>query len=277
MLTDELGLMFGRIRIRALLLVLAAVPVGYAVAVRLSGTATGDAPPFVGQIPQNGVFAGLAGLTTTAPAVLPLILAVVAGDAIAGEADFGTLRSLLIAPVSRTRLLLVKLASVCLFALVAAVVAAGAGLLAGTILFHLGAVPTAIGSDSPAPGAHLTGPALPMLAGLGRLALAAIIGGVQLFGFAAVGVFISTLTRVPLAATLGAAGVLGLSDALESASSLTFIRPALPSTYWDTYTSLFHTGQPLAGTVDAVAVSLAYLLVFGIAAWLRFRRADITT
>ncbi len=274
MLRDELTFMFGRVRIRVLLLAAAAVPVGYTIAVRLSGHATGDAPPFVGQIPQNGVFAGLAGLTTTVPTVLPLMLAVVAGDAIAGEADYGTLRSLLIAPVSRGRLLLIKLAAVCAFAVVAAFVVTAAGLLAGAVLFHLGPV---VGTEDPGPAVHLTGPAFPLAVGIGRLTLAAAIGGVQLFGFGAIGVFISTLTRIPLAATLGAAGVLGLSDALESASFLTPIRPAIPSTYWDAYPSLFHTGQPLADTVNAVAVSLTYLLVFGGAAWLNFRRADIAT
>ncbi len=277
MLRDELTFMFGRVRIRVLLLAAAAVPVGYTIAVRLSGHATGDAPPFVGQIPQNGVFAGLAGLTTTVPAVLPLMLAVVAGDAIAGEADYGTLRSLLIAPVSRGRLLLIKLAAVCAFAVVAAFVVTGAGLLTGAVLFHLGPVNTAVGTEDPGPAVRLTGPAFSLTVGIGRLALAAAIGGVQLFGFGAIGVFISTLTRIPLAATLGAAGVLGLSDALESASFLTPIRPAIPSTYWDAYPSLFHTGQPLGDTVNAVAVSLTYLLVFGVAAWLNFRHADIAT
>ncbi len=277
MLRDELTFMFGRVRIRVLLLAAAAVPVGYTIAVRLSGHATGDAPPFVGQISQNGVFAGLAGLTTTVPAVLPLMLAVVAGDAIAGEADYGTLRSLLIAPVSRGRLLLIKLAAVCAFVVVAAFVVTGAGLLAGAVLFHLGPVNTAVGTEDPGPAVHLTGPAFPLAVGIGRLTLAAAIGGVQLFGFGAIGVFISTLTRIPLAATLGAAGVLGLSDALESASFLTPIRPAIPSTYWEAYPSLFHTGQPLGDTVNAVAVSLIYLLVFGVAAWLNFRRADIAT
>jgi len=280
MLRDELTFMFGRVRIRVLLLAAAAVPVGYTIAVRLSDHATGDAPPFVGPIPQNGVFAGLAGLaglTTTVPAVLPLMLAVVAGDAIAGEADFGTLRSLLIAPVSRGRLLLIKLAAVCAFAVVAAFVVTAAGLLAGAILFHLGPVNTAVGTEDPGPAVHLTGPAFPLAVGIGRLALAAAIGGMQLFGFGAIGVFISTLTRIPLAATLGAAGVLGLSDALESTSFLTPIRPAIPSTYWDAYPSLFHAGQPLGDTVNAVAVSLTYLLVFGVAGWLKFRGADIAT
>jgi ABC-2 type transport system permease protein len=109
MLGEELSFLFGRLRIRILLLVLAAVPVGYAIGVRRSGHATHDAPPFVGQIPQNGLYAGIAGLATTTPIVLPLVLAIVAAGEISGEPDFGTLRTLLIAPVSRARLLATKL------------------------------------------------------------------------------------------------------------------------------------------------------------------------
>ncbi|MDQ6848456.1 MAG: ABC transporter permease [Actinomycetota bacterium] len=277
MLRDELGLMFGRLRIRVLLVVLAAVPIGYAIGVRLSGHATADAPPFVGQIPQNGVYGALAGLTATVPAVLPLILAVVAGDAIAGEADFGTLRSLLTAPVSRARLLATKLTAVCVFALVAAFVVTIAGLLAGALLFHLGPVPTVLGPDDPLPSAHLLGPALPLLTGVGQVLLAALIAGAQLFGFAAIGVFLSCLTRIPLGATVGIAGVLGLSDALEAAAFFKPLRPAIPSTYWDGYTALLHTGLGLDNLLKALAVSLCYLLVFGTAAWVKFRRADITS
>jgi ABC-2 type transport system permease protein len=277
MLRDELGLMFGRLRIRVLLIVLAAVPIGYAIGVHLSGHATGDAPPFVGQIPQNGVFAGLAGLTTTTPAVLPLIIAVVAGDAITGEADFGTLRSLLTAPISRGRLLIIKLTTVCVFALVASVLIAVAGLLAGAVLFHLGPVPTALGSDAPSPSTQLTGPALPLIIALGRLLVAALIAGVQLFGFAAIGVFLSTLTRIPLAATIAAGGVLGLSDAVQSATFLKPIRAAIPTNYWDGFTALFHSGQPLDDSGNAIVVSLIYVLVFSAAAWLKFRHADIAT
>lgn len=277
MLRDELGLMFGRLRIRMLLLVLAAVPIGYTIGVHLSGHATHDAPPFVGQIPQNGVFAGLAGLATTAPVVLPLVLAVVAGDAIAGEADFGTLRSLLTAPISRGRLLLIKLTTVCVFALVAAILVAAAGLLAGAVLFHLGPVPTALGAEAPAPDVQLTGPALSLAAAIGRLLLAALVCGVQLFGFAAIGVFLSTLTRIPLAATIAAGGVLGLAVATQSAVFLKPMQPAILTTYWNGFTSLFHSGQPLDDNLRSIAVSLIYFLVFSAAAWLKFRRADIAT
>ncbi len=277
MLAEELNFLFGRLRIRILLLVLAAVPVGYAIGVRLSGHATHDAPPFVGQIPQNGLYAGVAGLATTTPIVLPLVLAIVAGDAIAGEADFGTLRTLLTAPVSRARLLAIKLITACVFALVAAFVIAAAGLLAGAVLYHLGPVPTALGADAPAADAVLNGPTISLATGIGRLFLAALISGVQLFGWAAMGVFFSTLTRIPLAATIATGAVLGVAEAAQSASFLSRVQPILPTTYWDGYVSLFHSGQPWSGNAHAILASLIYLLVFAAGAWVRFSRADIAT
>jgi len=42
------------------------------------------------------------------PLFLPMAVAVVAGDAVSGEANTGTLRYLLTVPVGRTRLLAVK-------------------------------------------------------------------------------------------------------------------------------------------------------------------------
>ena len=59
------------------------------------------------------VFVGLAflALVVESTLVLPLVVAVVAGDSIAGEANRGTLRYLLAVPAGRTRLLGIKLAA----------------------------------------------------------------------------------------------------------------------------------------------------------------------
>ena len=71
------------------------------------------APDFIGQATNNGLFVGLAALTVELPLFLPLAVAVIAGDAVAGEANVGTLRYLLARPVQRTRLLAVKYAGAC--------------------------------------------------------------------------------------------------------------------------------------------------------------------
>ena len=96
-----------------------------------AGPSGGDGPTFLDQVTHNGVFAALAGLTVTLPIFLPLAVAIVAGDTIAGEANLGTLRYLLVRPAGRTRLLAVKAVTVAVFCLAATFVVAVAGLVAG--------------------------------------------------------------------------------------------------------------------------------------------------
>ena len=125
----EARTVFGRARVRVLLGALAAVPILLAVAVYLSGgPGAGNGPAFLDRASHNGVFTALAGLAVTMPFFIPLSVAVVAGDAIAGEASLGTLRYLLVRPAGRARLLLAKGIVVALFCVVAALVVVVAGL-----------------------------------------------------------------------------------------------------------------------------------------------------
>src|SRR5262245_48816616 len=97
-LRSELWLIFGRRRNWAGLAVLAAVPVIIAVSVKIwppSGTGGGDGPNFFASITSNGLFVALAALTIELPLFLPLAVAAIASDTIAGEANLGTLRYLL--------------------------------------------------------------------------------------------------------------------------------------------------------------------------------------
>ena len=48
----------------------------------------------------NGIYLGFAGLTIEIALFLPLAVSMLAGDAVAGEANQGTLRYLLLAPVA---------------------------------------------------------------------------------------------------------------------------------------------------------------------------------
>ncbi len=77
---------------------------------KLSGATVlpGQGPPFLDRVSHNGLFVAFTAMVVATPLFLPLTIAVVAGDTIAGEASTGTLRYLLIAPVNRARLLVVK-------------------------------------------------------------------------------------------------------------------------------------------------------------------------
>ena len=111
-LRSELSIIFGRRRNVALLAVLAAIPVLLAVAIKLSsdGDQGGGGPGFFEAITSNGLFVAFAALAAELPLFLPLAVAAASGDAIAGEANQGTLRYLLTIPAGRTRLLLTKYA-----------------------------------------------------------------------------------------------------------------------------------------------------------------------
>src|SRR6266508_255613 len=103
LLRSELGLVFRRRRNLVLLAVLALVPVliGTAVALSSSSPEAGEGPPFIERIAGNGLFLVLTSLVAVLPLFLPLAVGVVSGDAVAGEANLGTLRYLLVVPVRR--------------------------------------------------------------------------------------------------------------------------------------------------------------------------------
>src|SRR5690606_27202985 len=69
---------------------------------------------------------------------IPLLVALVAGDVLAGEANMGTLRLLLTKPVSRYRLVLVKFAASVLYSLLLLIWLAVVGLGLSLLLFGEG-------------------------------------------------------------------------------------------------------------------------------------------
>jgi ABC-2 type transport system permease protein len=263
-LLAEIKHLFRRRRIVALLAVLAAVPVAIVIALKLSGGPDhGDGPTFLNQVTNNGVFAALAALVITLPVFLPLSIAIVAGDAIAGEASQGTLRYLLIRPYGRTRLLANKAVTVVVFCIVATLVVAISGLIVGSILFPVGRVTT------------LSGDTLPMMQGVARIALAALLVSASLFGLAAIGLFISTITDVPIGAMAGTLGVLILSGILDAVPQLSGIHPVLFTHNWLSFADVMRTHILWSGIGRNLALQAGYVVVFASAAWARFTPKDV--
>jgi ABC-2 type transport system permease protein len=88
------------------------------------GPRPGTGPPFLSAVLSDGTLFPLAALGVVLPLLLPIAVAVLGGDAIAGESQTGTLRYLLVRPVGRTHLLLAKLVTVVAFVLLAVLVVA---------------------------------------------------------------------------------------------------------------------------------------------------------
>src|SRR4051794_12850379 len=110
LLGSELRWVLGRPRTLVVLGVLALIPVLIAVGVTLlAGSGAGRrGGGLVGAIAGNGLVLPVASITLALALLLPMAVTTAAADAIAGEAASGTLRGLLLAPVGRLRLGLVK-------------------------------------------------------------------------------------------------------------------------------------------------------------------------
>lgn len=263
-LASELTLLFRRRRTWALLLALAAIPVMIAVAVRLtSGPPSGRGPAFLDQITQNGLFVAVAAITVAIPLFLPLTVGVVAGDTVAGEASTGTLRYLLVAPVGRGRLLLVKFTGAVVFCLAATLAVVLAGTLIGAALFPVG------------PVTLLSGDTVGVAESLLRSALICAYVTVSLTGLCAVGLFISTLTDVPVGAMAATVVISVVSQVLGQLPQLEWLHPWLLSQYWFGFADLLR--QPIEWSSFAANALLqsGYVLVFGALAYGRFTTRDV--
>lgn len=269
LLRSELLTTLRRRRTLVLLGVLAAVPVLVGAAVKIQtrgGGSSGDGagPAFLGQVTNNGLFLVFTALAATLPFFLPMAVGVVAGDALAGEAGAGTLRYLLVAPAGRTRLLLVKYATVAVFCLLATLVVAASALLTGALLFPLGDLMT------------ISGTSISFADGLLRALLIALVVAASLLGVASLGLFVSTLTNSGIAAMATTVGILITVQILDQIPQLHALRPYLFSHYWLSFADLVRDPVYWDDLVKNLGLQALYAAVFGSAAWARFTAKDIS-
>jgi ABC-2 type transport system permease protein len=265
LLGSELKVLFRRSRTWAMLLALAAIPVLIAVVVKIASSepAPGKGPPFLDRVSQNGLFAAVTGLVVSVPLFLPLTVGVVAGDTIAGEAGLGTLRYLLAAPAGRLRLLAVKYAGAAVFCCAAPLAVAAAGIGIGAALFPVGPV-TLLSGDTIAPGESVL-----------RLLLIAGYLSVSLLGLSAVGLFMSTLTVVPVGAMAATVVLSIVSQVLDTLPQLEWLHPWLLSHYWLGFADLLRQPVEWGSFADNGLLQAGYVVVFGALAYARFVRKDI--
>ena len=262
LLGSELAVLFRRIRTWAMLAALAAVPVLIAVAVRITGGSS-RGPGFLSQITDNGLFVAFTALVVCMPLFLPLTIGVVAGDTIAGEASHGTLRYLVIAPAGRLRLLAVKYAGAAAFSIAGALVVALAGAGIGAVLFPIG------------PVTLLSGTTVGVGEALLRLLLIAAFVVVSLLGLCAIGLFLSTLTDVPVGAMAATAVLAVVSQVLDQLPQLSALHPWLFSHYWLGFGDLLRDPISWDAFGRNALLQLGYVAVFGALAIGRFTSKDI--
>jgi ABC-2 type transport system permease protein len=265
----ELRKLFRRPRTWVTIGLLNALPVLVAVLLAVTDLAPrpGEGPVFLSAVLTNGTLYPLAALAIVLPLFLPIAVALIAGDSVAGEAQAGTLRYLLARPAGRTRLLVAKLVSVLAFVFATVVVVAVVGYLVGRLLFDV----------QPIGGTSVSGVDLSSSEIAGRTVLAIGYVAVSMLGVAAFALFFSTLTDSPLAAMLGALGILVASSLLFTLDAASSFAPYLPTRYWLAFVDLFRVPILWRDVVRGLALQGVYVAVLLGAAWANFATKDISS
>ena len=266
----ELRLVFRRRRNLLLLAVTVLFPVIIGIALRVAaphpqGGGNGPGATFFNQLAGNGVFLTFIALTTLLILVLPVVVAVVAGDSVAGEAGYGTLRYLLAVPAGRTRLLAVKFAVIACFGLAATVIVAASALVVGAILFPVG------------PVTLLSGATVPLAAGLLRVLFVTLYVAAAMAALGAIGLAISTLTEHAIGAIAAIMILVVTSEVADQVPQLAAIGPYLPTHWWLSFDSILRAPVDTSVLLKGLLSFAVYTVLFGSLAWAKFTSADVTS
>ena len=266
---SELRLVLLRRRNLLLLAVAGVFPLVIGIALRLAaphpGGGNGNGVAFFNQLAGNGVFLTFIALSTLLVLVLPVVVAVVAGDAVAGEAGYGTLRYLLAVPAGRTRLLAVKYGVIVTFGLCATFIVSAVALVAGAILFPVG------------PVTLLSGTTVSLADGLLRLLFVTLYVVAAMAALGAIGLAISTLTEHAIGAIAAIMILVVTSEVVDNVPQLAAVGPYLPTHWWLSFDALLRVPVDTATLLRGLLSFAVYAVLFGSFAWARFTSADVTS
>jgi ABC-2 type transport system permease protein len=274
LLASELRLVFGRRRNQLLLLVVVLFPLLIGIALKVAspkgasgggGNGPNNGAVFFNQLAGNGVFLSFIALTMLLILVLPVVVAIVAGDSVAGEAGHGTLRYLLAVPAGRTRLLSAKYLTIVAFAAAATFIVAIVALLVGVVLFPVG------------PVALLSGTTVSLADGLLRIFLVTLYISAAMAAVGAIGLAISTLTEHAIGAIAALMILVVGSEVVDQVPQFAAAGPYLPTHWWTMFDSLLRSPVDTTTMWHGLASFAVYAILFCAFAWARFTTSDVTS
>lgn len=199
---------------------------------------------------------------------IPLLVALVAGDALAGEANMGTMRLLLTKPVSRSNVVLVKFIASVFYALLLLVWLAIVGLGLSIVLFGTGDM------------INLKSDAFVMLLEndiMWRYMLAFGFAALAMTTVAALSVFLSVFgdnSIGPIIGTMGIIVVLTIFSNLE-VPLFNIVKPWLFTTHMIAWKGFFDNPVPYEAILQSVIVLVVYIVLFITATIIVFKKKDI--
>jgi ABC-2 type transport system permease protein len=279
MMRAELTKLARRPRTWASLALLCGIPVLVAVFVAVTHLVPppGQGPALLSAVLSSGSLFPAAALAIVLPIFLPVAVAVMAGDSVAGEASAGTLRYLLVRPAGRTRLLAAKLVAMMVYVLAAVVLIALTAYATGLLLF--GSQPVGVSSSglTSLAATSLSGSGLTLTQILLRTLGAVAFIAISMLGVGAIALFLSTVTDSSLGAALGALAALVVSEVLVTLNSAAAVSPYLPTRYWLAWADFFRQPILWRSIERGFAVQAVYAAVFLAAAWAHFATKDVTS
>jgi ABC-2 type transport system permease protein len=274
---NELRVTFFRRRNQLLLLVVALFPLLIGIGLKFAqpnggGGGGGNGPSgavsaseYFSQLAGNGVFLTFVALSLLLILVLPLAIAVIAGDSISGEAGAGTLRYLLAVPAGRTRLLAVKYATIVVWAVVATFLVSVISLVTGLAMFGSG------------PVTLLSGTTVSLAAGLVRVLWVTLYVCAAMAALGAIGLAISTLTEHAIGAIAALAVLVVASEVVDNIPQFGSVAPYLPTHWWLMFDAILRTPVDTTTMWHGLLSFAVYAALFTSIAWARFTSADVTS
>jgi ABC-2 type transport system permease protein len=257
LLAAELRWIFRRPRTLAVLGLLALIPVIIGIGLTLvsEGPSGGGGPDdgggaLLATAVNNAFVLPVAALVMTLALLLPLASAMAGADAIAGEAQHGTLRAWLVAPVGRGRLLAVKAFGVATVSVVSVLAMCFTGVVTGLIINGTDSLFTLSGTTLSIGGALL------------RILLVAAWVIVQLWAVGAVALAISTWTEHPMLVVASVLAADIVFTILGFLTSLDWLHPFLLTRNWQLAPAEI-LQDPISGSMlwEGVARAACYIVI----------------
>lgn len=246
-------------------LALVAIPTVVLIALLTNGGPgdRGGPPELVDVASSSGLNFALFMLLATSQFLLVVVVSLFAGDAVASEGQWGSLRYLLTRPIPRFRLLRTKLVVAALYAGAAVLLVPLVSLAMGTVAFGWSSVQTPLAG------------ALGVNTGLSRLALGTGYVVACMAVVVALSFLFSTMTDAPLTAVGGAVVLVVVSEILDQVAALGSIRQGLPTHYWLAWLDLLVDPVDASNMTKGLLEMVPWVVVPLLLAFWNFRRKDV--
>ena len=250
--------------------IVAAIPIIITFVLKANPPSPGDGPRLAFLASKSGLLIPAFTLRIMSEFLLVVVVALFAGDAIAGEASWGNLRYLLMRPIGRGRLFAAKFMVSVMYAWIAVLIAVVVGVIVGGAVFGFHGFQASLGLFGGV--SHLS---QSMSDILGHLVIATVYVAWFLTTIVAFSFMLGCMTDSPGGAILGGIGLWITFAILDAITSLGQIRYFFPPHWSGAWVEMFTDNKVSDDMIRGSLLTLGYVILFtGIALWW-FRRKDI--